>query len=255
MSALATDLAAALDPVMFAEQAGLVPDAWQAQVLRSRAARLLLNCSRQVGKSTVTAVLALHTALYEAPALALLLSPSLRQSQELFAKVVTAYRRLGRPVPAEAENKLSLELDNGSRILALPGKEGTIRGYSGVQLVVLDEASRIADALYHAVRPMLAVSGGRLLLLSTPFGQRGVFFQEWIAGAGWERVEMRAQQCPRISPAFLVQERASLPAWIYRQEYECSFEAVADAVFAYADVQAALAADVEPLCFGETATA
>jgi hypothetical protein len=250
MSALAGDLAAALDPVVFAEQTGLVPDAWQAQVLRSRAARLLLNCSRQVGKSTTTAVLALHTALYEAPALGLLLSPSLRQSQELFAKVLTAYRRLGRPVPAESENRLSLELDNGSRILALPGKEGTIRGYSGVKLLVLDEASRIADALYHACRPMLAVSGGRLLMLSTPFGKRGVFFQEWTEGTGWERVELRADQCPRIPPEFLATERASLPAWIYRQEYECSFEETLDPVFSYEHVHAALSADVAPLFGG-----
>jgi len=248
--ALAGDLAAALDPVVFAEQTGLVPDGWQADVLRSRAARLLLNCSRQVGKSTTTAVLALHTALYDAPALVLLLSPSLRQSQELFAKVGTAYRRLGRPVPAEAENKLSLELENGSRVLALPGKEGTIRGYSGVKLLVLDEASRIADALYHACRPMLAVSGGRLLMLSTPFGKRGVFFQEWTEGVTWERVELRADQCPRIPPEFLAAERASLPAWIYRQEYECSFEETLDQVFSYEHVHAALSADIEPLFGG-----
>ena len=250
MSALAGDLAAALDPVVFAEQTGLVPDAWQADVLRSRTARLLLNCARQVGKSTVTAVLALHTALYDAPALVLLLSPSLRQSQELFAKALTAYRRLGRPVPADAENKLSLELENGSRVLALPGKEGTIRGYSGVKLLVLDEASRIADALYHACRPMLAVSGGRLLMLSTPFGKRGVFFQEWTEGVTWERVELRADQCPRIPPEFLAAERASLPAWIYRQEYECSFEETLDQVFRYEHVHAALSADIEPLFGG-----
>jgi hypothetical protein len=246
MSALASDLAAALDPVVFAEQTGLVPDAWQADVLRSRAMRLLLNCSRQVGKSTTTAVLALHTALYEAPALVLLLSPSLRQSQELFAKVLAAYRRLGRPVPAEAENKLSLELESGSRILALPGKEGTVRGYSGVKLLILDEASRIADALYHACRPMLAVSGGRLLMLSTPCGKRGVFFQEWTAGQGWERVELHADQCSRIPADFLEQERRALPAAIFRQEYEASFEEVEGAVFGYADIQAALA-DIAPL--------
>jgi len=250
MTALASDLAAALDPVVFAEQTGLVPDAWQADVLRSRAIRVLLNCSRQVGKSTTTAVLALWTALYDAPALVLLLSPSLRQSQELFAKVLTAYRRLGRPVPADAENKLSLELENGSRVLALPGKEGTIRGYSGVKLLVLDEASRIADALYHACRPMLAVSGGRLLMLSTPFGKRGVFFQEWTEGVTWERVELRADQCPRIPPEFLAAERASLPAWIYRQEYECSFEETLDQVFSYEHVHAALSADIEPLFGG-----
>ncbi len=246
MSALATDLAAALDPVVFAEQTGLIPDDWQADVLRSRAARLLLNCARQVGKSETAARLALDTAFYEAPAPVLLLSPSLRQSQELFGKVSAAYRGLGRPVPAEAENKLSLELENGSRILALPGKEGTIRGYSGVKLLILDEASRIADSLYHAVRPMLAVSGGRLLMLSTPFGKRGCFFQEWTEGTGWARAELRADQCLRIPPEFLAAERASLPAWIYRQEYECQFTALEGAVFGYADIQAALA-DIPPL--------
>ncbi len=250
MIALATDLAAALDPVVFAEQTGLVADDWQADVLRSRAARLLLNCARQVGKSTVTAVLALHTALYAAPALVLLLSPSLRQSQELFGKVSAAYRALGEPVPAESETTLRLELENGSRILALPGKDATIRGYSGVKLLVLDEASRIADSLYHAVRPMLAVSGGRLLMLSTPFGKRGVFFQEWTEGMGWERVELQASQCLRIPPEFLAAERASLPEWIYRQEYECSFEETLDQVFSYEHVHAALSADVAPLFGG-----
>lgn len=60
----ATDLAMALDPVLFARAAGFEPDPWQAQVLRSRAPRILLNCSRQSGKSTVVAMLAMWTALY-----------------------------------------------------------------------------------------------------------------------------------------------------------------------------------------------
>jgi hypothetical protein len=61
---LVSDLAAALDPIVLAQQAGLEPDPWQADVLRSTAPRVLLNCSRQSGKSTVSALLALHTALY-----------------------------------------------------------------------------------------------------------------------------------------------------------------------------------------------
>src|SRR4051794_12557706 len=102
MSLLADDLALALDPVRWAEQTmGWHLDAWQAAVLTSQAPRLLLNCCRQAGKSAITALVALHVAVYDAPALVLLLSPSLRQSQELFAKVGNAYRRLGRPVPAE----------------------------------------------------------------------------------------------------------------------------------------------------------
>lgn len=175
---LAHDLALALDPALLMEHAGLPPDPWQETFLRSEAKKLLLLCSRQSGKSTSTAVLALHTALYSAPALVLLLSPSLRQSQELFRKVLDAYGTLDASIPPQQESALRLELTNGSRIVSLPGKEGTIRGYSGVKLLVVDEAARVPDALYYSVRPMLAVSGGRLVCLSTPFGQRGFFYQE-----------------------------------------------------------------------------
>ena len=114
-------------------------------MLRSTSPRMLLNCCRQSGKSTTTAGLALHTAVYEPESLILLLSPGERQAMELLRKVLGIYRTLDRPVPAEAENKLTLELENGSRIVALPGNEGTICGYSGVRLLVVDEASRVDD--------------------------------------------------------------------------------------------------------------
>jgi hypothetical protein len=236
------------DPIQFAADAGLDPDAWQADVLTSTAPRLLLNCSRQSGKSTTVATLAAYTALYQAPSLILLLSPGLRQSVELFRKVLDAYHAAGQAAPSEAESVLRLELTNGSRILALPGKEGTLRGYSGVSLLVLDEASRIDDALYYATRPMLAVSGGRLVMLSTPFGKRGVFHQAWTEGVEWTRIgPIPASACKRIPADFLAAEKADLPGWVYRQEYECSFEEDAQAVFSYADVHAALTDDLEPL--------
>src|SRR5437763_5702286 len=148
ITSISTDLACAFDPVRLAEQAGLVPDPWQASMLRSTAPRVLLNCSRQAGKSTVSAVLAVHTALYEPGALVLLLSPSLRQSGELYKKCAAVYQALGRPVQAESESALQLELENGSRIVSLPGKEGTIRGYSGVRLLAIDEAAWVPDDLY-----------------------------------------------------------------------------------------------------------
>src|SRR5215210_7477375 len=179
MVALRDDLRLALDRVAFAEDLGIVPDAWQKEFLRSSADRVLLNCCRQSGKSTMAAVIALHRALYYPGSLILCLAPALRQSQELFAKIAGYYRDLGRPVHPQTERKLSLELDNGSRIVTLPGTERTIRGFSGVDLLLVDEAARVEDALYYAVRPMLAVSGGRLVMLSTPAGKRGVFYEEW----------------------------------------------------------------------------
>jgi hypothetical protein len=239
------------DRVEFAAAAGLPDlDPWQERLLRSDSPRILLNCSRQSGKSTMAGVVALHKALTVAGSLVLILAPAERQAKELFSKVAEAYRALGHVVPAESYRKMGAELANGSRIEALPGTEKTIRGFSGVDLLLVDEASRVADELYYAVRPMLAVSGGRLMMLTTPYGRRGVFFEEWTDGQGWERYEVPASQCPRISEGFLEEERQVLPRRIYRQEYECSFEDTEDAVFAYEDVQAAISSEVTPL-FGE----
>jgi hypothetical protein len=244
---LAEDLKLALDRCAFARALGLEPDGWQEDLLRSTSERVLLNCSRQSGKSTVTAVIALHRALYHPGSLILCLAPALRQSQELFGKVLGFYRDLDRPLAPSAERKLSLELDNGSRIVTLPGSEKTIRGFSGTSLLVLDEAARVEDELYFAVRPMLAVSGGALMMLSTPYGKRGVFYEEWTSGRGWERYEVPASRCPRISREFLEEERASLPPFIFRQEYECSFEETEDQVFTTDLIDRALTDEVKPL--------
>src|SRR5581483_8698615 len=72
----------ARDAVALARRAGLEPDQWQADVLRSQAQQMILLCSRQAGKSTVTSLLALHQAIYTSDSLVLLLAPTLRQSQE-----------------------------------------------------------------------------------------------------------------------------------------------------------------------------
>lgn len=248
---LAADLALALDPVLLMRSAGLEPDGWQADLLRSDAGRVLMLCSRQAGKSTVTASLALHTALYRPPALVLLLSPSLRQSQELFQTVTRLYLALGRPVAADQATALRLGLENGSRIVSLPGTEKTIRGFSGVGLLVIDEAARVADDLYYSVRPMLAVSGGRLVALSTPFGKRGWFHSEWTSGnADWKRIKVTAEDCPRISAAFLEEERRALGGHWFEQEYHCQFLDTVDQVFSYDSIMGAISADVRPLFGG-----
>jgi len=171
----------------------------------------------------------------------------LRQSQELFTKVATFYRDLGRPVPAQGERRLSLELENKSRIVTLPGSEKTIRGFSDAALLLLDEASRIQDELYYAIRPMLAVSGGSLIMLTTPYSRRGAFYEEWISSHGWERYEVPASQCPRISEEFLEEERSDLPPFIFRQEYECSFEETEDQVFTTDLIDQAVTSEVKPL--------
>ena len=252
MTLLADDLRMAFDRVEFARSLRVEPDGWQSNLLRSASERILLNCCRQSGKSTAAALIALHRALYHPGSLVLILAPAERQAKETFGKVAQAYRKLGHSVAPDSYRKLGMRLANGSRIEALPGSEKTIRGFSGVDLLVLDEAARVDDGLYFAVRPMLAVSGGALMMLSTPAGRRGVFFEEWTGGAGWERYEVPAEECPRISEAFLEEERRSLPRRIFDQEYRCVFVETEDAIFSFEDVVGALDPGVTPL-FGAPA--
>ena len=235
-------------PVALAATAGITLDPWQEEMVSSTASRLLLNCSRQIGKSTTTGVLATYTAL-QRKSLVLLLSPSLRQSQELFRKCLDVYRATDRPVPASAENALSLELENGSRIVSLPGKEATVRGFSGASLLIIDEASRVPDALYKSIRPMLAVSHGRLVLLSSPFGTRGFFWEEWKRRAHWHYFEIDATQCPRIAPEFLEEERESMGDWWFQQEYMCQFLDSETAAFRTEDIERIVSPEVEQWTF------
>jgi hypothetical protein len=237
------------DRAAFAQELGIVPDLWQERLLRSDADRILLNCCRQSGKSTMAAVIALHRALTVPRSLVLCLAPALRQSQELFGKVLGFYRDLGRPVPAEAEQRLGLELSNGSRIAALPGSERTVRGFSGVDLLIVDEAARVDDALVYSVRPMLAVSGGAMMLLSTPYGRRGVFYEEWTGGEGWERFEVPASQCPRIPSAFLEAERRSMPEWWFAQEYDVEFREALEQLFTHEMIEGARDDDLQEYRF------
>ncbi len=229
---LVSVLRLALDPAGIFRSLGLTPDPWQRQFLLASHRYVLLNCSRQSGKSTTVAVLALHTALFTPGSLTLLLSPTLRQSAELFRKVLNAYTALGRPLPALGRSRTQLELANRARVICLPGKEETIRSFSGVSLLVIDEAARVPDDLYRSVRPMLAVSHGRLVCLSTPFGKRGFFYREWEdTAAAWHRIRISWRDCPRIAPEFIAAETRALgEAWV-RQEYETSFEALEGLVY------------------------
>jgi len=235
-----------------AARAGIVPDDWQRDLLASTARQMILLCSRQSGKSTITAVLAAHQSAFVPDSLVLLLSPSLRQSSELFRKTREVLTALGDAAPpATEESALRLEFPNGSRVCCLPGKESTIRGFSAPALVVEDEAARVDDALYQAVRPMLATSGGRLILLSTPWGKRGHFYESWEhGGEAWHRVRVTAAEVPRISPAFLEAERLAIPDNIYRSEYGVEFLENDSQLFGDDDINAAVTADVAPLLGG-----
>lgn len=243
-----TRLALELDASLVLDLLGIEPDEWQRQVLRSTSERLLLNVHRQGGKSTATAGLAIGTALHRDDSLILLVSASLRQSQELFKKVVWSYRRLGSPIPTVEDNAVTLALENGSRVVSLPDSADTIRGYSAPSLVIVDEAAAVSDSTFVSLLPMLAISRGRLVLLSTPLGRRGAFYEAWHdEGSEWERILHRADQTPRIDPSWLEGQRKILGDRWFNQEFMCSFEETIGQVFATEAVTAAFTSDRVPV--------
>jgi hypothetical protein len=237
-----------LDPSLLFEAADYTADRWQVEAMRNESERVLFLASRQVGKSLTTAMIANHQAIFHDDSLILLFAPSERQSLELFRRVVDIYHRLDDPVPIERELATTLELGNGSRVISLPGNSGTVRGYAGVSLVVVDEAALVpTDELFAAVMPMLATTRGRCILLSTPFGRRGFFHQAYNDGdPAWTRLVARATECPRISADFLAEQRRTLGERIYSQEYECCFVDTLGQAFSEAEI--ALMFKPNPAC-------
>ena len=214
-----------VDPVEWARvRLGFEPDETQARLLGSRSERVVLNCTRQWGKSTVTAARAVWEATAKPGSLTLVASPSGRQSREFMRKAAGFMRALRLPVKGDGDNEISLKFPNGSRIVGLPGKADTTRGFSSVSLLIIDEASRVKDELYHALRPGLARSKGGIWLMSTPAGPQGFFYRTWKRkDERWERVSVKAEECDRIPAEFLAEEREELGEEMYRQEYCCEF--------------------------------
>jgi hypothetical protein len=227
---------------------GILPDARQVAVLESEAKQGILNCSRQWGKSTVAAAKAVYRAYSRPGSLILIASPTDRQSGEFLRKAAGMVQRLGIAPRGDGDNAASLMLPNGSRIVGLPGTEGTVRGFSAVSMILIDEASRVEDAMYKALRPMLAVGGGDLWLMSTPYGKRGFFYEAWAhGGPRWERFQVPATECPRIAPEFLEQERSNMGAMWFAQEFLCEFVDGGGSVFNRDLLENALTDDVKPL--------
>ncbi|QNK00975.1 terminase large subunit domain-containing protein [Dyella telluris] len=253
MSKAALDFQRAADPsqvftegVSDAEDNAVTPAPWQHEVMRSEARRHLILCNRQAGKSTTIGAKAAGGLIY-APGLYLIVAPTLRQSRLLFEKTRAIYKRLSGVPRIVTDNANELVLENGSHLVALPGdNDATIRGYSAPRAVYIDEAARVSDAVYAAVRPMLAASAnGQLIALTTPYGRRGWFYEQWSEGQHWTRTTITANDCPHITPEFLAEERDSLSEWQFRAEMLCEFVDTDEAFFSSELVDAMTDANLE----------
>ena len=215
-----------LSPVMFARHISIEPDDWQKDALKARDREIILNCCRQSGKSTTAAIKALHMALSFPNSTIVIISPTQRQSQEIFRMIDRFYEKVKEPPKKTKDTEFTMELENGSRIISMPGNE-SMRGIPAVDLLIEDEASRVNDEVSYAAIPMLAVKNGQHIMLSTPAGMRGHFYKACMT-EGKKVYTIKAEDIPRISKEFLQRMRETMGSRIYQQEFECVFIAEGD---------------------------
>ena len=141
--------------IAFAEKAlGWMLEDKQRELLTGPSSRVILNCTRQWGKSWMAAVALLFHAVHQPESLSIVAGPTLRQNAELLKKLKDLALRLGMKSQGDGINRQSLVLPNRSRIVAVPGNSPDgIRGFSGVSMLVIDEASMVKEAIYIAARP------------------------------------------------------------------------------------------------------
>jgi Terminase large subunit, T4likevirus-type, N-terminal len=206
------------------ERNKLVPDDWQKQLLQSEK-NTLVCVTRQGGKSLAVCAKAVHHAATRMGSLILIAAPSDRQVRELIRLCADLIIGAGYGNELRSKQVTSLEFKGGSRIIGVPGTvPQNVRGYSDVSVVVVDEAAFVPDEFFTAVSPMLAVSQGQLICLSTPAGRRGYFWNQWANNSeSWERIEVLATLINRIPKEFLEQERKTLGDAIFGAEYLCKF--------------------------------
>lgn len=239
------------DPTALARDCGFNPDPWQEELLRSTAKRIAICAARQVGKSQAVALLALFTAITRPRSTTTLVAPVEEQANELLRKIASAYHAAGQPLGKPIGDAATrFVLPNGSRVIALPGKETRMRSYAS-SLLIIDEAARVLDPVFFAAGPTLAASGGRFVALSTAFAKSGWFYEQWKdEREPYLRLSITADMCPRISPEFLAGERRRLGQRWYDMEFRNVFGETAAGVYRTEDIHAARDVDTLPLFGG-----
>jgi len=243
-------LALAIDPLRFVKTAfDFVPDVHQAGVLTRPDSEQLIVWSRQFGKSATVSALCLHTAVFNPESVTLIAAQRKEVAQEMVRKAKKGVRVLrGGLFPTiKKDNAGSLELSNGSRIMAVSGSESGPRGYT-VNLVVVDEASRVPEEYYEAVTPTQStVKRPKFIAMTTPYGKKGWFWDLWSKNTSCFKQLLTYKDCPRISDEFIKKERERLPDYVFRQEYMCEFVDPKTSVFDYDEFMACVDDNVKTM--------
>lgn len=245
---LAHDIARGLAPASILDDAGVSLFPWQRRVLDNWHEDQHVLCSRHAGKSTLGAAMGLHVAMYHPGHPVVMVGRAGRQSVEIFRMARLLYDKLKSPPRLIVDAATSLELENRSRILALPGDADTVRGISAASAVIIDEAAYVDEAMLIALEPMLSTTGGPLWLMSTAAGKRGFFYEyHRDKTIDFFKTIATADDCPHISQAFLDKRRRRWPKWKFDQEFYCVFHDDNESAFTGDLIGRLFSREVEPI--------
>lgn len=237
------------DPVIFFTYAtSFPPYFYQAEFLKMKDKRIAMNWGRQSGKSLAVAIRALWQAFTYSDQIILILAPTLRQSNIIF-RYVKFYAENKNFILEHITRNTTTEMwfDNGSQIYCLPsGKQSgdNIRGYAA-RLIIIDEAAYVEEDAFLAIEPSLAATDGGLILISTPRGRSGFYYEAFAPNSEYKTMHIKSEQCPGIKKEFLEKRRSQLTENEYKQEYEAEFTSEANTYFRLDQIKDAMIIEKE----------
>ena len=225
--------------------AGMEPDPWQAEMIASEDRQIGVLCTRRAGKSQAAGCRVFARSVTRSRHGTLMFSPTEDQSKELLNYVRRLNEASRTPVPLVRESLTELVWANGSWVKAKADSPKGSRGYTP-NLIVIDEGAQVSDDLYLSVSPMLVMGKADLMVLTTPYGKMGWFFDLWDKPermVHWRRFMITADECPRIDRHVLEEHRAMMPPRWFQQEYYCEFNDAVDSVFGKQVIESACKVD------------
>jgi hypothetical protein len=230
------------------EKLNFHPSPKQAEVLNTDAKYLILCCNRQWGKTTTIAIKALHHAVEKPDQTIVILSRTKHQAAILINRATRFLPKLNIKLRRVLGFPFSLELPNGSNIIAVAHSGDTSVGNTANVLIV-DEAALVQDNVYWSVSASVARTRGAIWLMSTPRRQAGFFFNIWHSpDKRWTKIFSPVTDCPEIDPDYLEMQKAADPIK-YRQDFLCEFIQPADRLVTMEMINRMMRTDIDQWYF------
>ncbi len=222
MTTSASEAAYRLDPAFWMHEVlAIKPHDWQQKfLLAPRGASIIVLTARQVGKSTAAAVGMAHSAIFMPGSLSVIACPAQTQSAEALRKVREMLLKAGAELTTD--NVFRLEIANGSRVLALPGTQDSIRGLTVDGWIVADEAAQLDPDILGALHPMRTqCPNARFAMLSTAWSRTDPFWLVWAGDdPSWTRITATLDVAPNLIAAEVVERaKRQLSEDDFKREY------------------------------------